>query len=490
MRDKSSNPDRRAFLRLLGGSAAAALAGQVATLSYAAQSGATPDTQADSLRRDKPNFLILYTDDQGFGDLSCYGARDFRTPNLDALAASGARFTSWYSNAPVCSASRASLLTGRYPQRAGAPGIFAGGRTATGMPRDEITLAEVLKPAGYRSGLMGKWHLGGGPEFRPNQQGFDDFFGFHSGCIDNYSHIYYWGQGGAKGVGRFPFHDLWRNDQEVWENGQFFTELVTREARRFLGENKSRPFFLYVAYNLPHYPTHPPARYWEHVAHVEDPQRRTQAACVAAVDESVGEIMAELKRLALLERTCIFFSSDNGPSREQRNLLDDSGRYYSGGSAGPFRGHKFTLFEGGIRMPTLMSWPGTIPSGKVVDQVGVTMDIFPTFVKLAGATLPADRVVDGRDVFPMVARGAAGPHADSPIFWANGGQRAVRRGKWKLLLNPNLDPDEPPADKIFLADLEKDPGERTNLADKNPDLVKELTVLIGTWEKSIEPKKQ
>jgi arylsulfatase A-like enzyme len=476
MADKQSHPCRREFLRRVGAGVAATLAGQVANLSYAA-----PATE-------KPNFLIFYTDDQGFGDLSCYGARDFRTPNLDALAASGVRFTNWYSNAPVCSASRASLMTGRYPQRAGTPGIFGSGRAAPGMPPDEITLAEVLKPVGYRSGLMGKWHLGGGPEFRPNQQGFDDFFGFHSGCIDNYSHIYYWGQGGQKG--RPPFHDLWRNDQEVWENGQFFAELITREAKRFLGENRSRPFILYVAYNLPHYPTHPPARYWERVSHIKDLQRRTQAACVAAVDDSVGEIMAELKRAGLLERTLVFFSSDNGPSEEQRNLLDDSGRFYRGGSAGPFRGHKFSLFEGGIRMPTLMSWPGTIPFGKVIDQVGVTMDIFPTFTKLAGAKLPADRVVDGRDVFAMVARGAASPHVEEPVFWANANQRAVRRGKWKLVLNPKFDSDETAEDKVFLADLEKDPGEKINLAEKNPDLVKELTGLIVAWEKDLETKKK
>lgn len=483
MTSTRSGYDRRDFLRLLGAGATAYMAGAVGSVSHAAQSGKATLAQTSGLRHTKPNFVIFYTDDQGWGDLSCYGATDFRTPNLDALANSGVRFTGWYSNAPVCSASRASLMTGRYPQRAGTPGIFGSGRAAPGMPPDEVTLAEALKPAGYRTGLMGKWHLGGGPEFRPNQQGFDEFFGFHSGCIDNYSHIYYWGQGGQKG--RPPFHDLWRNDAEVWENGQFFTELVTREAVRFLGENRSRPFFLYVAYNLPHYPTHPLERYWERVKHIQDPQRRTQAACVAAVDDSVGTVVAELKRLGLLENTLIFYSSDNGPSEEQRNFLDDSMRFYRGGSAGPFRGHKFSLFEGGIRMPAVMSWPGILPSGKVLDEVGATMDIFPTFVNLAGAEMPRDRVMDGKDVFPMVARGAPSPHRDQPVFWANGNQRAVRRGQWKLVLNPRFDSDETAKDQVFLADLEKDRGEKTNLADKNPDLVKELTGLIGVWEKEV-----
>lgn len=482
MAERKSGLRRREFLQLLGAGAVATVAGS----SLAAVSKAGKNAQADSLHPDKPNFLIFYTDDQGWGDMGCYGAEDFRTPNMDALAASGVRFTAWYSNAPVCSASRASLLTGRYPQRAGASGIFGSGRAAPGMPPDELTLAEALKPAGYRTGLVGKWHLGGSPEFRPNQQGFDDFFGFHSGCIDNYSHIYYWGQGGAKG--RFPFHDLWRNDREVWENGQYFADLMTREAKRFLNENRSRPFLLYVAWNLPHYPTHPPTRCWERVSHIKDPERQTQAACVAAIDDSLGEILAELKRLGLLERTLVFFSSDNGPSEEQRNLLDDSGGFYRGGSAGPFRGHKFSLFEGGIRMPTLMSWPGTFPKGKVVDQVGVTMDIFPTFTKLAGAKMPTDRVMDGLDVFPMVARGAASPH--DAIFWANANQRAVRRDKWKLILNPKFDSGETAEDKVFLADLEKDPGEKTNLAAQNPELVKELAALVGAWEKDVEQKKR
>jgi arylsulfatase A-like enzyme len=484
MHRKEPGLPRREFLRLAGAGAAASLLGLPPAV--AREAGDQPNPQVDSLRHEKPNFLIFYTDDQGWGDMGCYGASDFRTPNMNALAASGVRFTSWYSNAPVCSASRAALLTGRYPQRAGAPGIFGSGRAAPGMPPDEITLAEVLKGVGYRTGLMGKWHLGGGPEFRPNQQGFDDFFGFHSGCIDNYSHIYYWGQGGKPA--RFPFHDLWRNDKEVWENGQFFTELTTREAVRFVGENRSRPFFLYVAWNLPHYPTHPPARYWERAAHIKDPERRTQAACVAAVDDSMGQVMAELRRAGLLERTLVFFSSDNGPSAEQRNLLDDSGRFYYGGSAGPFRGHKFSLFEGGIRMPTLMSWPGTLPKGKVIEDVGVTMDIFPTFVHLAGAELPADRVIDGKDVFPMIAHSAPSPH--ETIFWANANQRAVRRGKWKLILNPTMDPGETAAEKVFLADLEKDPGEKANLAEKNAELAKELMALIGTWEKDVEKKRR
>ncbi len=436
----------------------------------------------------KPNFVILLTDDQGYGDLGCYGASDFRTPNMDSLAASGVRFTSWYSNAPVCSASRASLLTGRYPHRAGVPGIFSSGRNAPGMPVDEMTLAEALRSMGYRTGLVGKWHLGGAAKQRPNRQGFDDFFGFHSGCIDNYSHIYYWGQGGADG--RVPFHDLWRNDTEVWENGQYFTEMVTREAIRFIHENSLRPFFLYVAYNLPHYPNHAPAHFYERFGHIKDPQRKSQAVTVAAVDDSIGEITTELKREGLLERTVIFFTSDNGPSAEKRNLLDDSDQVFHGGSAGQFRGYKGGLFEGGIRMPALMSWPGQIPAGQVIQKVGVTMDIFPTFIKLAGGKIPDDRTIDGRDVFAMAARGGESPHENNPFFWAYGDQRAVRRGNFKLLLDARLSFDDAVADQVFLADLAADPSENINLAADHPGLVRELTQLIEAWEKDVMPKKK
>lgn len=467
MGGKKTSVERRKFLQIAGGAIASAFwAMPRATLS-APQGGP------------RPNFLIFYTDDQGWGDMGCYGASELRTPNMDALAASGARFTSWYSNSPVCSPSRASLLTGRYPRRAGVPQILSASRSAKGMPLEELTLAQALKALGYRTALAGKWHLGAAAEYRPTRRGFDEFFGHLGGCIDYYSHIYYWGQG----RGRVPHHDLWRNEREVWHNGEYMTELITREARRFIRDNRSRPFFLYVAYNAPHYPMHAPRRYFERVAHIRDPQRRTQAAMLAAVDDGIGEIMNELRQAGLLERTVVFFQSDNGPSAEPRNLLDDSGQTYHGGSAGPFRGHKASLFEGGIRVPALLSWPGKIPPGQVIDEIGMAMDIFPTFIKLAGGSLPNDRVIDGKDILPMVTRGAPSPH--DAVFWAYGRQRAVRRGKWKLVLNPKLNFREKLDEKVFLADLESDPGETTNLADKHPSLVNELRRSIERWDKDV-----
>ncbi|HET6454170.1 MAG TPA: sulfatase-like hydrolase/transferase, partial [Armatimonadota bacterium] len=177
----------------------------------------------------KPNFVIIYTDDHGYGDLGCFGSKDVLTPNLDALAKNGVRFTNWYSNSPVCSPSRASLLTGKYPQRAGIPRILGGKRGTPGL-KDQITLAQALKPLGYRTGIFGKWHLGVGREHGPNAHGFDEFFGFMAGCVDYYSHIFYWGQGG----GVNPVHDLWHNEQEVWSNGRYLTELITEKAVEFV----------------------------------------------------------------------------------------------------------------------------------------------------------------------------------------------------------------------------------------------------------------
>lgn len=482
---------RREFLRAAGLSAAAiSLRPLAAPGAPAAASASAPDAPA--------NFLILYADDMGWGDVGCNGATDVRTPNLDALAASGIRFTNWYSNAPVCSASRAALLTGRYPMRAGAPGIFASGRQAPGMPPSEVTLAEILGGAGYRTGLVGKWHLGGAPEMRPNRQGFRDFFGFHSGCIDYYSHIYYWGQGGPNG--RPPFHDLWRNDTEIWEDGQYFTDLVTRESTAFLrARAKSSPaerFFLYVAFNAPHYPLHAPARYFDRFTHIADPQRRSQAAMVAAVDDAIGEIVRALREIGLYQNTAIFFSSDNGPSAENRNLLDDSGQLYHGGSAGPYRGNKFDLYEGGLRVPAIFTgWFDRFSKGRATDEIGVTMDILPTFASLAvnppgDRLVPKDRVIDGRDLTAVVRQGAASPHRDQPVFWSQADQRAVRLGNWKLILNAResrAKQSAAPGPSLF--DLQADPYETANLAGRNPDRVKEMEALITHWNEDVSGKK-
>ncbi|RKY58262.1 MAG: sulfatase, partial [Candidatus Latescibacterota bacterium] len=396
----------------------------------------------------RPNFIIFLTDDQGYGDLSCMGAADFRTPNLDALAASGALFTDWYSNSPVCSPSRASLLTGRYPGNAGVRSILAGHRTATGLPPSVPTLATALKKLGYQTAMFGKWHLGLARGSRPEDHGFDEWFGFMAGCIDYFSHIFYWGMAG----GMDPIHDLWENGKEIYANGQYFTEMITERSLSWIRKaaRKGHPFFLYVPYNAPHYPMHAPQKYIDRFPDLPW-ERQIMAAMLSAVDDSVGAIMDELERQGILENTCIFFTSDNGPSRETRNWLDGTRDPYYGGSTGKLKGHKFSLYEGGIRVPAIMSWPEKIPPGQIIREMGAAMDIFPTYLKAAGGD-PSEYELDGLDIMPMVAEGAPTPHKE--IFWEQGGQTAVRRGKWKLVLNGQLVEGAPPEDEVHLSDLE------------------------------------
>ena len=428
----------------------------------------------------QPNFVVFLSDDQGYGDLSCMGATDFQTPHLDALAAAGARFTEWYSNSPVCSPSRAALLTGRYPGNAGVRSILAGHRTATGLPAEVPTIAEALKKQGYSTSMTGKWHLGLQEGSRPHEHGFDHWFGFMAGCIDYYSHIFYWDHSID------PLHDLWENNQEVWLNGEYFTEVITKKAIEWLRQTAASdtPFFLYVPYNAPHYPMHAPKKYLDRFPKLA-PDRRIMAAMISAVDDSVGAIMAEVERLGMAANTCTVFTSDNGPSRETRNWLDGRTDPYYGGTAGIFKGHKFSLFEGGIRMPAIMNWPERIPGGTVCGEMCASMDVFPTLLAAAGGN-HADYELDGCDILSMVADGAENPHQD--IFWEMDGQTAMRRYKWKLVLNGQLVEGSPPEDEVHLADLTIDPGERTNLRDVYPEIAVELTTAATTWRAGIEER--
>ncbi len=429
---------------------------------------------------DRPNFIIVYTDDQGYGDLSCMGDTHVRTPHLDALAASGARFMDWYSNSPVCSPSRASLMTGQYPAHAGVRRILAGARDTVGLPPGKPTIASALREEGYRTALFGKWHLGVSPEAMPHNFGFDEWFGFLAGCIDYFSHIFYWGQG----RGLDPTHDLWENGQEVYANGQYFTEMVTERSVDFIQRAASdgEPFFLYAAYNAPHYPMHAPAKYMDRFSHLPW-DRQVMAAMLSAVDDGVGDLVAALDRYGLRENTFIFFSADNGPSRETRNWLDGTPDPYYGGTTGRLRGHKSSLFDGGIREPAIMSWPGRIPAAQVISEVGVMMDIMPTFLSAAGAD-PSTYNLDGLDVLPMVADGQPSPH--DAVFWEYGEQTALRRGDWKLVLNGVFRDNSPAPDPVHLANLAEDMGETTNLAEDQLDFASELKATAEQWRADIE----
>jgi arylsulfatase A len=413
--------------------------------------------------RRRPNVLLIMSDDQGSVDLGCYGAGDLRTPHLDALAARGVRFTQFYVAAAICSPSRGALMTGRYPQRNGLD-TNAGGHI--GLPPAEVTIAEAFREAGYRTGLFGKWHLGMEPEMSPNARGFDAFFGHKEGCIDNYSHFFYWG-----GPNR---HDLWRNDERVREDGAFFPDLMTREACRFIDENRDEPFFLYLPTNIPHYPMQAEVEYDEAFAHLDQPRRR-YAALVACMDDRIGRVLGKIDEHGLRDDTIVVFLSDNGHSVEER-------AFFGGGSAGPHRGHKFTFWEGGVRMPCIVSWPGVFPEGKVREQVASSMDWFPTLAACCGVPLP-DRTFDGRDLRPVIGDASApSPHA--ALHWQFQSQSAVREGDWKLTRNV---PDTPlegriiPGEELFLANLADDPGERVNLAEAHPEIVERLTRLHETW---------
>ena len=444
---------------------------------------------------DKPNLVVIYTDDLGYGDLGCFGSDSISTPHLDALADSGMRFTDWYSNSPVCSPSRASLLTGRYPHKTGVSRVLAGQRakpggskqSTPGLPPNETTIASLLRPHGYRTAIFGKWHLGVADECRPNAHGFDEFFGFLAGCVDYYSHIYY--HGGWRGIN--PVHDLWHNEREVWYNGRYFTELVTEKAVDFIERGSDQPFFLYLPYSAPHYPMHAPKSYVDRYPDLP-PDRRIMAAMISALDDGVGAIIKALKAAGEYDNTMIFFSSDNGPSRETRNWLDGNEDLYYGGTAGIFRGHKGSVYEAGIREPTIMSFPGRIPEGQVCHEVGAMFDVLPTFLEFAGIDPSDDLELDGRSVAKTVTEGAASPHQQ--LFWEYAAsQLAIRQGKWKLAVNGRddgkaglapRDPDLP--EHVNLADLESDPGERDNLVEQHPELASQLLADLRSWATEAE----
>ena len=422
----------------------------------------------------KPNVVLIFTDDQGTIDLNCYGAKDLHTPNLDRLAREGTRFTQFYVAAPVCSPSRAALMTGRYPQRAGVPGNVSSTKGEAGMNPEQVTIAEMLKSAGYATGHVGKWHLGYTPETMPNGQGYDSSFGHMGGCIDNYSHFFYW-----QGPNR---HDLWEDGKEIWRDGEYFGDMMVDRCKKFIDEKKKEPFFLYWAINMPHYPLQGTEKWRKKYDSLPAP-RRMYAEFVSTVDEMVGEVVAHLEKLKLREDTIIIWLSDHGHSVEQRT-------FSGGGSAGDFRGHKFTLWEGGIRVPCIVSWPGRIPKNAVRDQVGISIDWMPTIAEYCGVK-PPDREIDGKSITGLIdSADAPSPH--DVLHWQTGrdGRHwAVRQGKWKLVHNgpaTGYKGRKLPAEKDFLSDMTNDTTETKNIAENHPEIVERLTKLHNDWTKGVQ----
>lgn len=430
-----------------------------------------------------PNILLILADDLGSLDLNCYGSADLTTPNLDRLAGMGVRFTQFYAAAPVCSPSRAALLTGKSNLGAGLPGNVPipenDPEMKGGLPSSEVTIAEMLRDKGYYTALIGKWHLGHASGKLPNAQGFDYFFGHQRGCIDNYSHFFFW-SGPNK-------HDLYQNDREVYRPGAYFPDLMVDEIGTIIDREQDRPFFIYWAANVPHYPYQGTPKWLEYYKDLESP-RREYAAFVSTLDERIGEVMRKLEQKGMLKNTVIIFQSDHGHSFEER-------AFWGGGNAGPYRGGKFSMFEGGIRVPAIISYPGKIPAGKASDIVASGMDWFPTIAAITGAAYNSEGI-EGINLLPLIAEGAADA-APRELHWQTGSYDdatsswAVRKGDWKLLGNP-YDPDPDwnkeetgedfkGKDRLFLVHLPSDIAEKENRARENPEKVRELLKLHKDW---------
>ena len=418
----------------------------------------------------KPNVIIIYTDDQGSVDVNSYGAKDLVTPNMDYIIENGTSFTQFYAS-PVCSPSRAALLTGKTPQRAGLSGnAVPDSKIKKGLSGSEYTMAEMFKDAGYVTAHIGKWHLGDAPEMTPNAQGFDHSFGHMVGCIDNYSHFFYW-----NGPNR---HDLFRNGKEVYYNGQFFPDLMVNEASTFMEDNSNNPFFMYFAVNMPHYPYQGDAKWLSYYNEkgISYP-RNLYAAFISTLDDRIGVLLKKLDELDIKDNTIIVFQSDNGHSTEQR-------AHFGGGSSGIYRGAKQSLFEGGIRVPAAINWKNNIPKGQIRTQFAVNTDWMPTLAELCGIKLDSQDL-DGKSLVEIINNEAEKTKHASGYCWQYQDMWVARKGHWKLLGNPRDTgkKNHKLKEKRFLVNLDDDIGESTNLSKKYPEKVIELENQYRAWLK-------
>ncbi|MFZ9746997.1 MAG: arylsulfatase B [Opitutaceae bacterium] len=429
----------------------------------------------------RPNVIYFLADDLGWTDVGWHGG-DIATPNLDRLAAAGAKLEQFYV-LPVCSPTRAAFLTGRYPIRHGLQIGVVRPWAQYGLPLSETTLAQALGGAGYATAIAGKWHLGHfRPEYLPTRRGFQSQYGHFNGALDYFTHQ------------RDGGHDWHRDDRENRDAG-YTTVLVGDEAVRVVeAADPAKPFFLYVPFNAPHTPLQAPEEYLRRYAHVSDPKRRSYSAMVACLDDQVGRVVAALARRGLTERTLIAFSSDNG------------GPITLGATNGPLRGQKGTVYEGGVRVPAFATWPGVIPAGTSVHAPLHIVDWYPTLRRLAGITAAPALPLDGRDAWATITAGAPSPHEAILLnAYPRGG--AVRMGEWKLVRNGEIGandlPEAPtatgkkkggkkaaaPAETLELFNLAADPGERENLAPRHPEIVQRLAARLDAFTREALPPK-
>lgn len=417
-------------------------------------------TVAPALAAGKPNIIVFLADDLGYADLGCQGCRDIPTPHIDSIATGGVRFTDGYATHPVCSPSRAGLMSGMYQHRFGFEHNSGPERYAApnfGMPRDVPSLAEKLKTAGYATGMVGKWHIGFKEGLRPHERGFDESFVFLSGARSFFPE-------------NPPRNPLYHNGTTVGEDFDYITDEFAREAVEFVSGSKGKPFFLYFPFNAVHSPLHATEAYQSRFPHIANRKRKIYAGMLAALDDAIGSVMAKVRELGQEENTLVMFYSDNGGPTAETTSRND-----------PLRGYKGQMFEGGIRVPFALQWKGTVPAGQTYREMVMGFDCHATALAAAGVATPKSEPIDGVNLTPYLTGESAGrPH--ERLFWRAGRQHAARVGDWKLVTIPQLGGS-------MLFNLKDDIGEQNDLAASRPDKLKELQAAFADWEKgTIEAK--
>ena len=453
--------DRRRFLRMLSGGIAAS-----ATLGI--RCGVTKSQQNKS-----PNVVLFFADDLGYGDLSCYGHPTIRTPHLDQMAREGVRLTSFYATAPVCTPSRVALLTGRYPVRTGQYNNL-GPESVGGLSLSEVLIPQLLKTKGYKTMAIGKWHIGHNPvEHMPTSRGFDSYYGllYSNDMIRPFTRS------------ELPMH-LFRDTTAIEKHPveqTTLTERYTNEAVNFIKKSKDHPFFLYIPHSMPHLPVSTSAKF------VGKSRAGRFGDVIETIDWSVGQVLKTLKEEGLDENTIVIFTSDNGPWQHLPDrMLQKGNERWHAGTAGLLRGHKATTYEGGMRVPFIVRWPNKIPAGEIREDIACTMDLYTTIAQTAGAEVPSDRFVDGKNILNFLQCKEPSPRTEF-FYFRSRSLEAVRLNQWKLRISRQRD-DKTMKDKaeIELYNLDVDPMEKYNVADRHVEIVTKLRERMKAMAKELE----